>query len=296
VLVEAQDYPQLSEIIGKSTDLSLNETLEGIPQGGVDLFTLYEWIFNEILLDTYKTSIPFVNTAPNTFITFAFTFDVGVLGVGYKSEFTPNVLGVSLYGIIPELNFLTLTGRILPITLTAQSYERLFVGDEKNRTYGFTQLIIHENGHSIGLSHPHGNSWAASMVNDPMSYVSYAYEFSQFSKDQVRRGEINHALFFSKVYIDNIEDEEFRNSAIEEYNKKVSEIYSLMGMMRYVDAYEIAWEAFSASENAYKDQPVVTTEDTPAAQGFTWESISTAVLFMGLVLKRKSFKSKKTKF
>ena len=288
VPIEAKAYPKLSEVISKATDTTSNEILDGRKQGGVDLYTIYDWIFNEIFYDRYSSSIPFVNTDSDTYMTFAFAFDVGVLGTGYKTEFFPSILGASLFGVVADIDFLTISGRFIPLTLLALSYEYLFIGDEFNRTSGYTQLIIHENGHAIGASHPHGISWTTSIINDAMSYIAYSYEFSRFTKDIVRRGEINLALHYSKSYLNAIDDEEIKDNITQQYDIKVYKINQYYNQMNYVDAYLEAWNVFTFVKESYRDYLKIQNSQTKtqAADGFSLELVLGTILAFSLIKKK----------
>ncbi|MFW9929379.1 MAG: hypothetical protein ACFFD1_08310 [Candidatus Thorarchaeota archaeon] len=250
-LIEAKDYQALENVIIESTDLTQNETLDGRKQGGVDLYEVYDWLFNQILSGSYLSDLPFITTAANHYLTFAFAFDVGILGISYKTNFEPSILGASLFGLVPEGNILSISGRFIPMVIAAQSYKDLFIKDDQNRIYGYTQLIIHENGHSIGLSHPHGISWTTSMVNDPMSYIAYSYHFSVFRKDQVRRGEINIAIHYANSYLSHISAGSFKNNITSTFNSKMNTIISYYNKMDYSSAYTVAWDLFQFTKNSY---------------------------------------------
>jgi len=58
---------------------------------------------------------------------------------------------------------------------------------QPNRGIGFTQLVIHEAGHMIGLMHPHQYGDVHDFVASAMSYFCHDYNFSQFDKDALHR-------------------------------------------------------------------------------------------------------------
>jgi len=58
---------------------------------------------------------------------------------------------------------------------------------QPNRGIGFTQLVIHEVGHMIGLMHPHQYGDVHDFVASAMSYFCHDYNFSQFDKDALHR-------------------------------------------------------------------------------------------------------------
>jgi hypothetical protein len=81
---------------------------------------------------------------------------------------------------------------------------------EKNFGQGFTGNLIHENGHHLGLSHPHDGydsetgldyspsypggslyfAWIGNESNTPMSYLLLTYHFGVFNQDNMARWEV----------------------------------------------------------------------------------------------------------
>jgi hypothetical protein len=70
--------------------------------------------------------------------------------------------------------------------------------------YGLTTTMIHENGHHLGLDHPHAGydsetgvyyqptgpfyfAWAGDETNSMMSYIDVNWDFSQFDRDNMSR-------------------------------------------------------------------------------------------------------------
>jgi hypothetical protein len=67
---------------------------------------------------------------------------------------------------------------------------------QSGKGYGFSQTIIHELGHMIGLMHPHQYGSLGDFSASAMSYFTYEYKFGQFDKDAIQRAHAdkNHAL------------------------------------------------------------------------------------------------------
>jgi len=58
---------------------------------------------------------------------------------------------------------------------------------QSGKGYGFSQTIIHELGHMIGLMHPHQYGSLGDFSASAMSYFTYEYKFGQFDKDAIQR-------------------------------------------------------------------------------------------------------------
>ncbi|MFV2014824.1 MAG: hypothetical protein ACC656_05320 [Candidatus Heimdallarchaeota archaeon] len=177
---EVDDFPSLSKKLREFTDLTKNGTFEGRKKGAVDLFSLYDWMFYEIFTGNSTTTLPFLTFQKGSLPVFIFTFDAGVFGIPYKTNFRDGILGASFFQGVP---LVLGASKWSPLMLLTYDYENFAHTNKSRNNYGFTNLIIHELGHSVSLPHPHGFSWATSMLEDPMSYITYTYEFSVFSKD-----------------------------------------------------------------------------------------------------------------
>jgi hypothetical protein len=184
---------------------------------------------------------------------FAFAFSSGIyFGYTYKwyvatlKEQDSSFTGISL-------------GDLALIGMTQNDFQR---GDavspvQPGKGTGFTQSVIHEAGHSLGLMHPHQFSYLQDFEASPMSYWSWEYNFSQFDKDAINRAHadelINSALAnitaaqeLSKTSFDlglsavrTESASNLLNSALEKYNS-----------MNYVQAVEIAVVAAQTAASA----------------------------------------------
>ncbi len=73
---------------------------------------------------------------------------------------------------------------------------------------GYSRVMIHELGHSLGLPHPHDGSWGwgASYVAEVMSYFAINDGFSQFYIDGVARTHANYHFYEADIeYLDAID-------------------------------------------------------------------------------------------
>jgi hypothetical protein len=85
-----------------------------------------------------------------------------------------------------------------------QSFVFNFVSPGIAENYGLTTTIIHEDGHHLGMSHPHDGydsatgvdyepagpyyfAWSGDENNSMMSYIDLNWDFSQFDRDNMNR-------------------------------------------------------------------------------------------------------------
>ena len=85
-----------------------------------------------------------------------------------------------------------------------QSFVFNFISPGIAENYGLTTTIIHEDGHHLGMSHPHDGydsatgvdyepagpyyfAWSGDENNSMMSYIDLNWDFSQFDRDNMNR-------------------------------------------------------------------------------------------------------------
>ena len=149
-------------------------------QSYVDLRPLYRFL--QAKLSRYVANIS-QNERELTIPVFCFAFSESYLGYTYKWD-------VSATSEIDE-TFSGLAQEDMVVCALTQTneFDRGAIVDppQPNKGMGFTQLIIHEVGHMIGLMHPHQYGDVNDFVSSAMSYFCYDYNFSQFDKDALRR-------------------------------------------------------------------------------------------------------------
>jgi hypothetical protein len=69
--------------------------------------------------------------------------------------------------------------------------------------FGFTETIIHETGHQMGLMHPHQYDWLQDFSATAMSYYTYEYVFSQFDNDTISRGHADYYIIKAQSMMNN---------------------------------------------------------------------------------------------
>ncbi len=186
----ASDYPELEKMI----DTSMNPGAYGLPpeSPSVDARPIYEWLtesgqghikdFMEVRRDLQEFDIP----------VFAFAFDGEYeFGFTYKEmvarelDFDRTIWGVALYDLVL-------------ISHSSHDFKRGDFADplQPGKGFGFTNTVIHEVGHMLGLMHPFGTSYdpTENFVASVMAYYPYEYGFSIFDKDALARGQADLLL------------------------------------------------------------------------------------------------------
>ena len=237
------DYPELQEQIVKYT-------YAGADSGGspyVDLRSVYSYLQSHL-----KTFVPDYRRDEREFTIplFAFAFSGG-----YHFGYTYNwyvmedpTLNRDLYGI-----------SLGDIAIIGLSHSDFAMGNEVdppqlNKGIGFTQVIIHESGHMIGLMHPHQYGSLGDYVSSAMSYYTWEYKFSQFDKDAIQRNQADQFIMEASSNLGkaratladrlpSFELQDKLNSA-EDLLKKAEQQYAVM---KYVSALQYAR---TAAENA----------------------------------------------
>lgn len=169
------DDPELLQEIRNSYKRSGDPT-----QSYVDLRPLYRFL--QVRLNQYVANIS-QNEKVFTIPVFCFAFSQSYLGYTYKWDVSsPSQADETFSGLAQE-------DMVLCALTQVNEFDRGDIVDppQPAKGMGFTQLIVHEVGHILGLMHPHQYGDVNDFVSSAMSYFCYDYNFSQFDKDALRR-------------------------------------------------------------------------------------------------------------
>lgn len=188
--VRISDYPELRQIIIDSR----SPAKYGSPPGllAVDARPVYDWFtegggghikdFMEVKRDLTEYDIPVFAFAFTGEYEFAFTYKEMI---GKESDFDRAIWGVALYDLV----------------LISHSTHDFRVGDfidppQLGKGFGFTNTVIHEVGHMLGLMHPFQTSYdpTENFVASVMAYYPYEQGFSIFDQDALLRGQADLLL------------------------------------------------------------------------------------------------------
>jgi hypothetical protein len=191
--VNISDYPDLEKIIVESRSsakyASEPSTLS------VDARPVWYWLseqgqghikdFVNVTRDINEFDIPVFVFAFTGDYEFGFTFKDSV-----SQDFDRTIWGVALYDLV----------------LISHSTEDFAWGDtwkadprQPGRGFGFTNTVIHEVGHMLGLMHPFATIYdpTENFVASVMAYYPYDYSFSVFDRDALARGQADQLLRMS---------------------------------------------------------------------------------------------------
>jgi len=188
------DHPELMQIIIDSKNPSKQvPSIE--PTKVVDAIPVYEWLsedaeghitdFLNVTRDLNEYDIPVFVFAFDDNYEFGFTFKEWIADKGERDR---TIWGVSLYDMV----------------LIGHSTRDLNRGDwlvnepkQSGKGFGFSNTIIHEVGHMLGLNHPFIYDPTEDFVSSVMAYYPYDSEFSQFDIDALQRGLADQMIIYA---------------------------------------------------------------------------------------------------
>jgi len=146
----------------------------------VDLRPLYKYL--QTGLSHYVANVS-RNEEEVTIPVFLFAFSKSYLGYTYKWDVSRRSAAEETFSGLAQEDM------IVGALTHMNEFDRgaIVTPPQPNKGIGFSQLVIHEVGHMLGLMHPHQYGDVHDFVASAMSYFSHDYNFSQFDKDALRR-------------------------------------------------------------------------------------------------------------
>ena len=281
------DYPDLQKLI---LDHYYLPTPELEAQGWapyVDLRPIYEYLQEN--LEAFVANIS-RDEEEFTIPVFAFAFsNQTVFGITFKW---------SIARLHPEERYLwgIALGDMCIISMPQEDFLRGDIADQPGKGFGFTETIIHEVGHAVGLMHPHQFGMIGDFESSAMSYFTFEYNFSQFDKDAIRRAHADKTIIEASSTVREIQlllPNRFPSTEIENLLSRSTELLTEAeaeyNKMNYTGALLKALEARESSSeglNLVKRQPLTASIFAIIAAGTGFVS-GCLVTFLVLRKKRK---------
>jgi hypothetical protein len=142
---------------------------------------------------------------------------------------------------------------------------------QAGRGIGFTQVIIHEVGHSFGLMHPHSFGDIGDFVYSPMGYFTNDYTFGVVDKDALQRAHVDQVYLQAQAALQSIPSGQPKEieGQVDKANELLQQANSMYASMSYREALEKAVEAealaTTAAEKATGPSSTIITVQLPGA-------------------------------
>jgi len=256
-VILASDNPPLQAAIVRSTVT---------PPGDIGILSYVDLRQMYIYLQQHLSDFVGTDSRDSTEFTlpvFAFAFSSSIyFGYSYKwyvaepDTFNGNFLGISL----GDMSIIGLAQYILQEGTHSTT-------PQIGKGVGFTQTVIHETGHSVGLMHPHQFGSLEDFEASPMSYWGWDYKFSQFDKDAINRAHADQLILSTSSTLTLAQNELDSKSNYGPSRNEVATANALLDQalasynsMKYVDAVEIASLASQTANNALADAATSTND------------------------------------
>ncbi|MEM2122706.1 MAG: hypothetical protein QXE79_03625 [Candidatus Bathyarchaeia archaeon] len=265
------DYPELEKVVCISTSQSRGVQADFppdkvYPPNFVDARPLYEWLSEDgegHLKDLFEArrdervyDIPVLVFALQRDFNLAFTF---------KDWISRDIWGAALYDValISHSEY----------DLKAGEYPLTGIVSQPGKGYGFTQTVIHEVGHMLGLNHPFLYDQVEDFTDSVMAYYPDRYHFSQFEVDALLRAFADKLLIYVESLIANYRLNPLATRIVGDAEEKIREAERFYNDMNYLEALKSAVEArIQASRLLYT-----------SIKGLTIEWYGIVVIAVGLI-------------
>ena len=245
--IQVTDNPELERVIIDSTIPSTGiPSIE--PTKAVDATPVYEWLneqgkghirdFFNVTRNTNEYDIPVFVFAFDDNYQFAFTFKEQIFNRG---EGDRTIWGVSLYDMV----------------LIGHSTRDFNRGDvlinepqQPGKGFGFSNTIIHEVGHMVGLNHPFIYDQTEDFVSSVMAYYPYENQFSKFDIDALQRGFADQLIIYASSTLSETASVLVNYMNINSAGNYLQDAENKYSQMNYSDAINSAYESAMQSAQA----------------------------------------------
>jgi len=244
--VSISDYPDLQRIVVEAKSPARYGSQPDSPF--VDARPVWYWLseqgqghikdFMNVTRDLDEFDIPVFAFAFTGDCQFGFTFKESV-----AKDFDRTIWGVALYDLV----------------LISHSTEDLRRGDtwmsdprQPGKGFGFTNTIIHEVGHMLGLMHPFAtlSDPTENFVASVMAYYPYDYSFSIFDRDALGRGQADQLLRVTAQLLADTPSILINQGDISSARASAARAEESYSSMNYADAIENGLDALLSAARA----------------------------------------------
>jgi hypothetical protein len=220
----------------------------------VDARPIYNWLsqsaqgninqFTKVTRDSNTYDIPIFVFAFQGEYNFGFTYKELI---AKEIDFDRTIWGVSLYDLVL-------------ISHSANDFHRGdFIGtgasneraqQQPGRGFGFTNTIIHETGHMLGLVHPFEYDPTENFVSSVMAYYPYEDIYSQFDKDYLLRGYADMLIRGATLQLRSATFDLLNWSEMNAARNDLGSAEAAYSSMNYAEAAEASFSAYQNSSQA----------------------------------------------
>ena len=244
--VKISDYPDLQRIITEARSSAVYGSEPGAL--AVDARPVWNYLseqgqghikdFMTVTRDLDEFDIPVFAFAFTGDYQFGFTFKESVF-----EEFDRTIWGVALYDLVL-------------ISHSTIDFKR---GDssradppQPGKGFGFTNTVIHEVGHMLGLMHPFATSYdpTENFVASVMAYYPYENSFSVFDQDALGRGQADQLLRMTAQLLAETPFVLINQGDISSAKTKAARAEESYSVMNYTDAVNNSIDALLSAARA----------------------------------------------
>jgi hypothetical protein len=245
--VNVDDYPELRRIIVDARSSAKYASAPDSPV--VDARPVWYWLseqglghikdFMNVTRDLDEFDIPVFAFAFTGDYQFGFTFKDSV-----AKDFDRAIWGVALYDLV----------------LISHSTSDFRRGDtsrsdppQPGKGFGFTNTVIHEVGHMLGLMHPFGTSYdpTENFVASVMAYYPYEQSFSVFDRDALSRGQADQLLRLAAQLLADTPSILINQGDISSARTEVERAEEAYSVMNYTDSVKNSVDALLSAARAH---------------------------------------------
>jgi hypothetical protein len=245
--VSVGDYPDLQRVIVRAKSPARYGSPPESPL--VDARPVWDWLseqgqghikdFMEVKRDFDEFDIPVFAFAFTGDYQFGFTFKESV-----SQDFDRTIWGVALYDLVL-------------ISHSTTDFKR---GDtwrsdppQPGKGFGFTNTVIHEVGHMLGLMHPFATSYdpTENFVASVMAYYPYENGFSIFDEDALTRGQADQLLRTTAELLAETPFIVINQGGISSARAKADSAEKAYSAMNYTEAVKDSTDALLSAASAH---------------------------------------------